>query len=162
MALRSLQEKIISSSRLTQLARELKSSGKKIVTTNGCFDLLHLGHISYLLEARKLGDVLIVGINSDSSVKTLKGSNRPICSEMTRALQIAGLESVDYVTIFNEQTPEAMLSKIQPSVHVKGGDYLPENLPEKKVVEAYGGKVVCVSMVEGFSTTSLIEKLKSS
>ena len=128
MALRSLDEKIIPSNHLAELAAELRSSGKTIVTTNGCFDLLHLGHISYLLEARKLGDVLIVGINSDSSVRGLKGTNRPICSEITRAKQIAGLESVDYVTIFNEQTPEAMLSKIQPSVHVKGGDYLPENL----------------------------------
>lgn len=161
MKLRSLEEKIIPKDKVAQVSEQLHKSGKKIITTNGCFDLLHLGHISYLDEARRLGDVLIVGLNSDSSVKKLKGPNRPICDEKTRAKQVAGLEAVDYVTVFEEDTPEALLALIKPSIHVKGGDYLPQNLPEAKVVERYGGKVQCLSMIEGYSTTKLIEKMKS-
>jgi glycerol-3-phosphate cytidylyltransferase len=161
MKLRSLEEKIIPKDRLSQICEQLHKSGKKIITTNGCFDLLHLGHISYLDEARRLGDILIVGLNSDSSVKKLKGPTRPICDELTRSKQVAALEAVDYVTVFNEDTPEALLTLIKPSIHVKGGDYIPQNLPETKIVERYGGKVICLSLFEGYSTTNLIEKIKS-
>ncbi len=161
MKLRSLEEKIIPREKISELCNKLRASGKRIISTNGCFDLIHLGHISYLLEARNLGDILIVGINCDSSVKKLKGDSRPLQSESTRAKQMAGLESVDFVTIFTEDTPETLLGLIKPEIHVKGGDYLPENLPEKKIVESSGGKVVCVSMIKGYSTTQMIEKMKS-
>jgi len=157
---RKPKTKIVPATRIQELSESLKAQGKKIVTTNGCFDILHLGHIQYLLQAREMGDVLIVGINSDRSVKLLKGPNRPINPESDRALQLAGLESVDYVTIFDESTPERLLKTIGPSIHVKGGDYTADKLPEKSVVEAGGGSVVCVSHLEGFSTTRLIEKIK--
>lgn len=156
---RSLEQKIISSERLPQLIKQLKDQGKRIISTNGCFDILHLGHINYLNEARHLGDILFVGINSDLSVKRLKGQNRPINNEKIRALQLSALEAVDYVTVFTEDNPELLLRVIQPSIHVKGGDYNPNQLPEKSIVEANGGKVVCLSMTEGFSTTELIKKL---
>lgn len=157
--IRSLNEKIITPDRLSELIGQLKGENKKVVSTNGCFDILHLGHITYLDEARRLGDILIVGLNSDSSVKKLKGQNRPINSQQIRALQLSGLESVDYVTVFEEDTPENLLGIIKPSIHVKGGDYNPNDLPEKKIVEANGGKIICVSVLKGFSTTNLIDKL---
>jgi glycerol-3-phosphate cytidylyltransferase len=157
---RKPETKIVPSTRIQELSKSLKAQGKNIVTTNGCFDILHLGHIKYLLEAREMGDVLIVGINSDRSVKLLKGPSRPINPEHDRALQLAGLESVDYVTIFDESTPENLLKTIAPSIHIKGGDYTADKLPEKKIVEEGGGKVVCVSHLEGFSTTRLIDKMK--
>jgi glycerol-3-phosphate cytidylyltransferase len=162
MAARVLESKIIPFENIAQLALQLKSQGKKIITTNGCFDLLHLGHISYLHEARQMGDVLIVGINSDLSVQKLKGKSRPLNPERIRALQLSGLESVSFVTIFNENTPETLLKLIQPHIHVKGGDYKIEDLPERHVVESGGGKVICVSLIAGYSTTGLIEKLKAS
>ncbi|MBI1861463.1 MAG: D-glycero-beta-D-manno-heptose 1-phosphate adenylyltransferase [Deltaproteobacteria bacterium] len=141
------------------LSVRLRSGGKRIVSTNGCFDILHLGHIQYLNEARRLGDVLVVGLNSDSSVKTLKGPKRPIHDERTRTLQIAALEAVDYVVVFPETTPESLLEKLRPFLHVKGGDYDPAQLPERAVVEKFGGKVRCLPLVEGHSTTSLLEAL---
>lgn len=137
---------------------QLKKQGKKIVTTNGCFDILHLGHIRYLQEAKSLGDILIVGVNSDVSVRKLKGLERPINKETDRAEVLAALEAIDYVIIFPEDTPEKLLGVIQPHVHVKGGDYTGKELPEKKVVEACGGKVHCVSHVPGFSTTEILKK----
>lgn len=158
--LRSLESKVISREQLPGLSRELKSQGKKIVTTNGCFDFLHMGHIRYLMEAKALGDILICGINSDESVRRLKGPGRPVFDEKTRALQLAGLEAVDYIVVFGEATPEKFLSEVCPSIHVKGGDYDPKKLPERKVVEAGGGTVKCLSLINGFSTTSIIQKLK--
>jgi len=160
--MRSLEEKIIPREKLAEFCKGLGGEGKRIVTTNGCFDLLHLGHITYLIEAKKLGDILLVGINSDNSVRKLKGPCRPIQSEQARARQIAALESVDFVTIFPEDTPEAFLELAKPQIHTKGGDYSPEALPEKKIVEFYGGKIVCLSLIEGFSTTRLIEQMKVS
>lgn len=142
-------------------AEALRKNGIKIVTTNGCFDLLHLGHLNYLREARLLGDCLWVAVNSDASVKRLKGPSRPLQDANTRALQLAALEAVDYVTVFEDDTPASFLEAVQPAIHVKGGDYRPEQLPERKEVEAAGGKIVCLPFTEGFSTTSLIEKLKS-
>ena len=145
---------------LGTLSRVLKAQGQRLVTTNGCFDLLHWGHIQYLSEAKSLGDVLLVGINSDASVKAIKGPSRPLCSEQVRASQIASLEAVDYVVIFEETTPIEFLRRVRPDVHVKGGDYRIDELPEREVVEAGGGRVQCLSLVPGYSTTRLIERLK--
>lgn len=134
-------------------------SGDVIVFTNGCFDLLHRGHITYLSRARELGGVLVMGINSDASVQKLKGPTRPVTSEMDRAFALAALRAVDYVTIFSEDTPEALLSVIRPHIHTKGGDYRPEDLPEKGVVEAHGGRVEIIPFVDGYSTTKTIQKM---
>lgn len=155
-----MDRKIVSFKTLSTLSKLVKDQGKRLVTTNGCFDLLHWGHIQYLNEAKALGDLLLVGLNSDASVKRLKGPTRPLNPELVRARQIASLECVDYVVLFEEDTPEAFLEMVKPDIHVKGGDYRVEDLPERKVVEAGGGQVRVVSLVPGFSTTSLIEKLK--
>lgn len=111
-------------------------------------------------EARALGDVLICGVNSDKSVQKLKGPTRPLVDEQTRLLQLAGIEAVDFVVLFSEDTPEAFLEIVRPDIHVKGGDYDPDKLPERDVVERHGGQVKCLSLIDGFSTSSLIEKLK--
>ena len=133
--------------------------GKKIVFTNGCFDILHAGHVRYLTEAKKFGDILIVGLNSDASVKKLKGNSRPINSEQDRAEVLLGLKAVDEVVIFSEQTAENLISKIQPDIYVKGGDYNLENLPEAKIVQSYGGEVKFINLVEGRSTSNIIKKI---
>lgn len=146
---------------ITSIVRNLKTGGAKIVFTNGCFDILHLGHVRYLREAKKLGDVLIVGLNSDDSVQVLKGKDRPYLSEMERAEILASLECVDYVTIFSEQTPDKLIKLIKPDFHVKGGDYKISKLPERKLVEALGGKVVVIPPIEGRSTTNIIERILS-
>ncbi len=144
---------------IAPIARNLKNEGARIVFTNGCFDLLHLGHVRYLREAKKLGDVLIVGLNSDASVTALKGPDRPYISEMERAEILASLECVDYVTIFEELRPDNLIKLVRPDVHVKGGDYKISELPEKKVVESLGGKVVVIPPIKGRSTTSIVEKI---
>lgn len=136
-----------------------KEQGKKIVFTNGCFDILHIGHISYLENAKKQGDILIVGVNSDESTRRLKGPTRPINSEKDRACMLSALKAVDYTVIFEEDTPEDLIAYLKPSIHVKGGDYKKEDLPETKIVEAYGGKVVILNFVEGKSTTNIINKI---
>lgn len=133
---------------------------KKIVFTNGCFDILHVGHIRYLQEAAKLGDLLIVGLNSDDSVRRLKGSDRPINSELERAEMLVSLGFVDYVTIFDEDTPLNIIKLIQPDVLVKGGDYSIDNVVGRKEVEDRGGSVVLIPFVEGKSTTNIINKIK--
>lgn len=136
-----------------------KEQGKKVVFTNGCFDILHVGHISYLEMAKRQGDILIVGVNSDESTKRLKGPTRPINSEKDRAAMLSALKAVDYTVIFEEDTPEDLIAYLKPSIHVKGGDYKKENLPETKIVEAYGGKVIILNFVEGKSTTNIINKI---
>lgn len=133
---------------------------KKIVFTNGCFDILHIGHIRYLQEAAKLGDILIVGLNSDESVRRLKGPERPINSENDRAEMLASLGFVDYVTIFEDDTPLELINTIQPDILVKGGDYVPEEVVGREVVEKRGGKLVLLPFIEGRSTTRIIEKIK--
>ena len=158
---RSAQSKLIPREEIQGLCAGLKKANKKIVSTNGCFDILHWGHLQYLEKARNLGDILVCAINSDASVKKLKGPSRPIHSETTRALQLASLESVDYVVVFEEDSPIEILDLIKPSLHVKGGDYSPDKLPEKSIVEKNGGKVECLPLAPGFSTTGLIESLKS-
>ncbi len=134
-----------------------KAKGTVVVTTNGCFDVLHLGHLRYLQAARELGDLLVVAVNSDNSVRQLKGENRPLVPEGERAEMIAGLECVSYVVIFPELTPINLLSELKPSIHVKGGDYKLAELVEREVVEANGGKVIVGLNVPGKSTTNLIE-----
>lgn len=137
----------------------LKKQHKKVVFTNGVFDILHVGHLTYLEEAKSFGDILVVGINSDSSVKINKGDKRPINSEFDRAKMILGLKPVDYAVIFNEKTPVEIIEKIKPDIHIKGGDYKKEDLPETKVVEENGGIVKILSFVDNKSTTGVIEKI---
>ena len=151
-----LNPKIYHRSELASILHQAKLDGAVVVTTNGCFDVLHLGHLRYLQAARQLGDLLVVAVNSDSSVQQLKGENRPIAPEAERAEMLAGLECVDYVVIFRELTPIALLSELKPDIHVKGGDYKPEQLIERDVVEANGGKVIVGLNVPGKSTTDLI------
>ncbi|WP_300329024.1 D-glycero-beta-D-manno-heptose 1-phosphate adenylyltransferase [Fusobacterium sp.] len=143
-----------------QLVENLKAQNKKVVFTNGCFDILHVGHLRYLNEAKKQGDILIIGVNSDSSVKRLKGETRPINNQFDRAELLCGLKAVDYAVIFEEDTPEELIATLKPSIHVKGGDYKKEDLPETKIVESYGGEVRILSFVEGKSTTNIVNKIK--
>ena len=138
----------------------LKAEGKAVVFTNGVFDLLHAGHTSILSKAKALGGILFVGMNSDSSVKAIKGPGRPIMDEKVRSEMLCALPSVDYVVIFSEKTPERLLSELQPDMHVKGGDWEGKSLPERKLVESWGGKVKIVQSGETVSTTKLIEKMK--
>ena len=136
-----------------------KTSGKRIVFTNGCFDLLHPGHIDILKRAKALGDVLIVGLNSDDSVKRLKGDSRPLIPENLRREFLEELRSVDLVAVFGEDTPVELIDAIKPDVLVKGSDYTRDTVVGADIVEAYGGKVVLLPLVEGFSTTELLKKL---
>jgi rfaE bifunctional protein nucleotidyltransferase chain/domain len=139
----------------------IKAQGGKVVSTNGCFDLLHVGHVSLLEEARKLGDFLIVGINSDASVKRLKGSSRPLNTENSRAVVLRALRCVDAICLFDQDTPLEWLQKIQPAIHVKGGDYKAEKLPETALLKSWGASVVILPFIEGHSTTSLIDRAKN-
>ena len=153
------KENLLSQSDMEKKIKELKEKGKKVVFTNGVFDILHVGHLTYLQEARELGDVLVVGVNSNSSVKVNKGDKRPINDELHRSYMLLGTKFVDYVVIFNEKTPEKILELLKPSIHVKGGDYKKEDLPETKVVEANGGEVQILSFVDKVSTTKIINKI---
>lgn len=152
-----LNQKIYHRNELALHLQQAKADGNVVVTTNGCFDVLHLGHLRYLQAARQLGDLLVVAVNSDSSVRELKGENRPLVPEDERAEMLAGLECVDYVVIFPESTPIELLAELKPSIHVKGGDYKLEQLVEREVVEENGGKVIVGLNVPGKSTTNLIE-----
>ncbi len=145
---------------LMKIVEGLKKEGKKIVFTNGCFDILHLGHIRYLREAKKLGDTLIVGLNSDNSVRSLKGPNRPLVKEKDRAEILSALEVVDYIVIFDESTPKNLIDKIIPTVLVKGGDWREEEVVGRDTVEAHGGKVIIIPEVKGYSTSALINKIQ--
>ena len=148
----------------TQLVKELtdtRRGGRRIVFTNGCFDILHVGHIRYLKEARALGDALVVGLNSDASVKRIKGPDRPVQDEASRGEILASLACVDYVVLFDEETPEKLIKEVRPDVLVKGGDYSVATVVGAPFVRAYGGVVKILSFSEGFSTSSIIEKLKN-
>lgn len=134
-----------------------KARGERVVFTNGCFDLLHPGHTRYLAEAKKLGDILIVAINSDRSVRALKGEGRPIIPQGERAEVLAALEAVDYVTIFDDPTPEPLLARMSPHVLAKGAGLTPDEIVGRQIVEAAGGLVVSMPAVEGFSTTDIVE-----
>ncbi len=142
-----------------KIVSELRSKGKRIVFTNGCFDIIHLGHIRYLNEAKRLGDFLIVAINSDSSVKKIKGEKRPIIDEKARAEIISALEFVDMVIIFSEETPYRLIKEIQPDILVKGGDWKEEEIVGADIVKERGGRVLTIPYVSGYSTTSIIEKI---
>ena len=139
----------------------LRQGGQKVVFTNGCFDILHAGHVTYLEAAKAQGDVLVLGLNTDESVRRLKGPERPINSELDRAKVVGALRAVDYVVLFGEQTAEAVIAEVKPDVYVKGGDYTLDPLPEAKIVQSYGGRVAFIDMVEGRSTTNIIKKIKS-
>ena len=130
----------------------------RLVFTNGCFDILHRGHVQLLVEARQLGDRLLVGLNSDGSTRRLKGSGRPLQPEIDRAACLAALECVDAVVVFDEDTPAKLIAALQPEIMVKGGDYTPDQLPERDAVEAGGGSIVILRYIEGLSTTELLEK----
>lgn len=152
--------KLISREELPRLRETLHAQGRKIVFTNGCFDVLHVGHLRYLQQARAQGDALVVGLNSDASVRALKGAGRPIVPEDERAELLAGLECVDWVTLFPEATPEATLAALKPDIHVKGGDYTEDQLPEARVVREYGGEVRIMGLVPGRSTTDVVRRIR--
>jgi len=138
-----------------------KNKNKKIVFTNGCFDILHRGHVAYLNEAKSLGDLLIVGINSDVSVKKLKGESRPINQELDRAYVLSQLKSVDFVEIFSDQTPLQLIEKIRPHILVKGGDWKIDQIVGAKEVISWGGEVYSLNFINGYSTTSTIQKIQA-
>ncbi len=144
---------------LNQFLQETKN--KKVVFTNGCFDILHRGHVAYLNEAKTLGDVLVLGLNSDASVKRLKGESRPVNSQQDRKFVLENLKAIDYVFIFEEDTPYNLIKKIQPDVLVKGGDWKAEDIVGSDIVLAKGGEVKSLNFVNGFSTTSTIEKIQN-
>jgi D-beta-D-heptose 7-phosphate kinase/D-beta-D-heptose 1-phosphate adenosyltransferase len=148
--------KLVTRSRLVRDCEQLRAAGKKIVLTNGCFDLLHIGHVSYLEEAAEMGDVLVVALNSDASVRRIKGAGRPINNELRRAGMIAALSCVTYAVIFDEDTPIPLLEAVRPDVLVKGGDYRPDQVVGAESVRSYGGRVVVASKVAGVSTTGLL------
>lgn len=150
---------IIPRSELAQLGEALRAAGKRVVFTNGCFDVLHVGHLRYLQQARSLGDVLVVGVNTDAGVRRLKGPRRPVVPEEERAELLAGLACVDYVTLFDEPLPNETLTALRPQLHVKGGDYEAERLPETALVRAMGGEVVIMPLVEGRSTTDVFRRI---
>ena len=156
-----INSKIKSLKELIPIVQSLKSQNKKIITTNGVFDILHYGHVKYLEEAKKSGDVLIVGVNTDKSVKENKGDKRPINDEKSRMSVLAALESVDYVFLFDEKDPRDWLSKLKPNVHVKAGDYKLNQIIEKDIVERNGGKIVIAKAVKIYSTTKIINKILS-
>jgi len=151
--------KIKSLSELLPLLEILRATGKKIVFTNGCFDLIHTGHTRYLTKAKSFGDVLVVAVNSDSSVRLIKGEKRPINSESDRMETLAALDTVDFVTLFNEADPHRIISELQPDVLVKGGDWPVEKIIGRDIVEKRGGKVISVGYIEGASTTGIIERI---
>ena len=153
-------EKLIEKENLDNIIKKLKAENKKIVFTNGCFDILHAGHVRYLKESKKFGDILIVGLNSDVSVKKIKGESRPINPEMDRAEVLAGLEAVNYIVLFDETSPVKLLEEIKPDIYTKGADYTVETLPEAKTVLSYGGKIEFIKFLEGRSTTKIIDKIK--
>ncbi len=154
-----MKEKIKEREELQRIIKGLKIKGKRIVFTNGCFDLLHVGHVRYLEQAKSLGDVLDVGINGDRSVQDLKGPRRPILPVEERAEILSGLGCIDYITVFDEPTPFELISVLQPNVLVKGGDWTREKIVGGEVVEGAGGEVVTIPFVEGSSTTNIIETI---
>jgi D-beta-D-heptose 7-phosphate kinase/D-beta-D-heptose 1-phosphate adenosyltransferase len=154
-----MSQKITSLEELSEQLAWDREKGKKVVFTNGCFDLLHVGHIRYLQQARRMGDLLVVAINTDDSVRRLKGPSRPVQPEMDRAEILAGLECVDYVVSFDEDTPFALIEHLTPDVLVKGADWVVEQIVGREVVEESGGRVATISYVEGVSTSALIERI---
>lgn len=151
---------IVDRSKIADFCQVLRDGGQKVVFTNGCFDILHAGHVRYLQQARSYGDCLVLGLNTDASVRRLKGPERPINNELDRAEVVGALKSVDYVVFFDEPTAEALIKQVHPDVYVKGGDYTIETLPEGQIVLGYGGQVELVQLVAGRSTTNVIAKIQ--
>jgi D-beta-D-heptose 7-phosphate kinase/D-beta-D-heptose 1-phosphate adenosyltransferase len=158
--LKTFSSKIRSRRSLAQIAGAFRKRGERIVFTNGCFDLLHAGHVAYLEQAKRFGDVLIVGLNSDASVRRIKGPERPVNPEGDRLRIVAALQAVDYVTVFSEDTPLRLIQEIRPHVLVKGADWEKEKIVGGKEVESWGGKVKRVRLVPGRSTTKVLDKLR--
>ena len=152
--------KVLENTELPGWLGELRRNRCRLVFTNGCFDILHAGHVSYLISARNLGDALMVGLNSDRSVRGLKGPYRPFTPEQDRARILAALEAVDVVCLFDEETPALLIRQVMPDVLVKGGDYLPEKIVGYEEVTTNGGRVEVIPLLEGYSTTGLIQKIK--
>jgi D-beta-D-heptose 7-phosphate kinase/D-beta-D-heptose 1-phosphate adenosyltransferase len=155
-----MDEKILTPEEATEVRARLRGEGKRLVFTNGCFDLLHVGHVRYLKEARSLGDALIVAINSDRAVRELKGAGRPVMNEAERAELLAALESVSYVTVFDGLSPRTLIARLLPDVLVKGGDYALSEIHGREEVEAAGGRVLSLPFVEGASTTDIVGRIK--
>ena len=150
---------ILNMSELSLIVKSLKQAGKRIVFTNGCFDIIHVGHVRYLKEARNLGDVLVVGLNSDESVRSIKGMNRPIVPQGERAEVLSSLRDVDYVVIFNEPDPYNTIAAVKPDILVKGGDWRIEDIIGRDIVESCGGKVCTIPFIEGASSSRIIENI---
>ena len=157
----NFRDKIIAWDQLPEWRKAFRATGKKLVVTNGCFDILHLGHVTYLESARNLGDALLIGVNGDDAARQLKGKGRPVNSEADRAAVLAALASVDGVCIFADKTATKFLSAARPDIYVKGGDYTLDTLnqEERRVIESAGGKIVIFPLVPGKSTTALLEKI---
>lgn len=151
---------LIKADDIEALCAILHRAGQRIVFTNGCFDILHAGHVEYLNKARSFGDCLVLGLNTDASVRGNKGPSRPINNELNRAKVADALQAVDYVVLFGEKTAEDLIAKVKPDVYVKGGDYTLATLPEAKIVQSYGGRVEFIQMVAGCSTTNVIKKIQ--
>ncbi|WP_299818587.1 D-glycero-beta-D-manno-heptose 1-phosphate adenylyltransferase [uncultured Pontibacter sp.] len=152
--------KIYTLPQLQERLQEWRAQGQKIVFTNGCFDLLHLGHVDYLEKARQLGDKLVLGLNTDASISRIKGPTRPLQDEMSRARIMASLLFIDAVVLFNDETPLELIKAVQPDVLVKGDDYAVEQIVGHEVVQANGGKVETVPLVKGYSTTNIVNKIE--
>jgi rfaE bifunctional protein nucleotidyltransferase chain/domain len=157
-----ISKKILSPEELKNQLAVWRFQNKKIVFTNGCFDLLHLGHIDYLSKAKDAGDVLIIGLNTDDSVSRLKGDSRPLTNEHSRSVLLAALGFVDAVTLFDEDTPYELIKRVQPDVLVKGSDYKAEDVVGYDIVKAKDGEVITIDFVEGYSTTAIVEKIRKS
>lgn len=160
-ALEKVKNKIFNKSNLLEKLEIWREANKKIVFTNGCFDLIHLGHIEVLARSADLGDILIIGVNTDSSIKELKGNNRPIIEENSRAQQLASLEFVDAVILFNEQTPLELIKVVKPNVITKGGDYNSEQVVGNEIAVKNEGEVIIIPLTQGYSTTSILDKIKN-
>ncbi len=156
-----MKEKIVSRNKLLKLLVEHRKRGEKVVFTNGCFDIIHAGHVHYLAQSRELGDLLVVGLNTDKSVQILKGPKRPIFPQEDRALVLAALAAVDYVILFDEETPAELINEVQPDILVKGKDYEGKEVVGRETVEGKGGQVILVPLVAGRGTTNVIEKILS-
>lgn len=161
MPVQATRNKILQLPQLGRIIPEWKNSGQRIVFTNGCFDILHLGHLDYLEQARSLGDRLVLGLNSDDSVRRLKGPERPVNEVFFRSRMLAALEFVDAVVVFDEDTPYELIRFVSPDILVKGGDYLADNVVGADIVKELGGEVKILPFTEGFSTTSFIERIKT-
>ena len=159
--LESFADTALTADELERHLRAHRSDGQRVVLTNGCFDVLHRGHTRYLNQAKQLGDVLVVALNSDDSVRKLKGPGRPINSVADRAAVIAALSCVDYVTVFDTPTPIPLIEQLRPEIYAKGGDYTPEMLAETEAVEAYGGRVSILDYVAERSTTAMVQRIRN-